>query len=47
MRFAQLEIKAITTLFLMQFEYTLEDAYGKPVTSVPEVDRQNLCVLEA
>ena len=42
MRFAQLEMKAITALFLMQYEYSLENAAGQPIRTVPEVDRKDL-----
>ena len=42
MRFAKLEVKIILALFLTRYEYTLVDAQGVTLVSLPEPNKDDL-----
>jgi sterol 14-demethylase len=42
MKVAKLEMKVVLALFLAGFDYDTVDGAGRPLTAVPEIDRNDI-----
>jgi hypothetical protein len=45
MKVAKLEMKVVLALFLAGFDYDIVDGAGRPLTAVPEIDRNDIHVV--